>query len=126
MGSHEGSWLVLLGHLSGQQTEASGGIISAPKGMKHRQGTERQPRPPSPSLSESLLGTRWRRDRRPQTEGKPHRANTLRQLGGNWEAGVGCDLLPAWGSLWCGLQITGRLGNWAQEGCMFGSLAQKG
>lgn len=36
------------------------------------------------------------------------------------------DLHSAWGSLRCQLQTTGRLGSWALEGCLPGSVAQRG
>lgn len=64
MGSHEGPCCA-----TGAADRASGGIISAPKGRKHGQGTRKQPRPPSSSLRESLLGTRRRQDRSPHTDG---------------------------------------------------------
>lgn len=35
-------------------------------------------------------------------------------------------LHPAWGSLWHWLRTTGRVGNGAQEGCLSGSVAQRG
>lgn len=62
----------------GEGRQSLKGHHQCSKGNKHRQGTTRQPRPPSPSPSESLLGTRSRQDSSPYTERTLHQAKAPR------------------------------------------------